>query len=99
MPPLHERDLAAVAVHALVGDGHNGAIYELTGPEILTQAEQASIIGEVIGRPVHWEETSPQTARQQMLTQGWPPAAVDGSLQAQAKMVTEPSTTTRRRER
>jgi NADPH:quinone reductase-like Zn-dependent oxidoreductase len=94
MPPLHERDLAAVAVHALVGDGHNGAIYELTGPEILTQAEQASIIGEVIGRPVHWEETSPQTARQQMLTRGWPPAAVDGILQAQSEMVTEPRAVT-----
>ncbi|GAA0842433.1 NmrA family NAD(P)-binding protein [Streptosporangium amethystogenes subsp. fukuiense] len=94
MPPLHERDLAAVAVRTLVDDGHNGAIYELTGPEILTQAEQASIIGEVIGRPVHWEETSPQVARQQMLTQGWPPAAVNGILQAQAEMVTAPRAAT-----
>lgn len=94
MPPLHERDLATVAVRALVGDGHNGAVYELTGPEILTQAEQASIIGEVIGRPVHWEETSPQTARQRMLTRGWPPAAVDGILQAQAEMATAPRVAT-----
>ncbi|MGW0802599.1 NAD(P)H-binding protein [Nonomuraea sp. NPDC002799] len=93
MPPLHERDLAAVAVHAL-GGGHGGAIHELTGPETLTQAEQAGIIGEVIGRPVRWEETSPQTARQQMLTRGWPPAAVDGILQAQAEMVSEPKATT-----
>ncbi|WP_049566185.1 SDR family oxidoreductase [Nonomuraea sp. SBT364] len=94
MPPLHERDLAAVAVHALVGDGHIGATYELTGPEILTQAEQVSIIGEVIGRPVRWEETSSQTARQQMLARGWPPAAVDGILRAQAEMVIEPRATT-----
>jgi len=28
MPPLHERDIAAVAVRALTGDGHAGAIYE-----------------------------------------------------------------------
>lgn len=94
MPPLHERDLAAVAVRALTEDGHDRAVYELTGPEVLTQAEQASIIGEVIGRPVRWEETSPQTARQRMLTRGWPPEAVDGVLQAQAELVAEPRETT-----
>ncbi|WP_308209043.1 zinc-binding dehydrogenase [Actinoallomurus purpureus] len=89
MSPLHERDIAAVAVHALTGHGHAGAIYELTGPESLTQAEQVHIIGEVIGRPVRWAEVSPETARQQMLARGWPPAAVDGILGAQAEMVTE----------
>ncbi|WP_426502986.1 NAD(P)H-binding protein [Dactylosporangium sp. McL0621] len=90
MPPLHERDLAAVAVRALIGDGSAGAIHELTGPEVLTQAEQVRIIGEVIGRPVRWEETSPDTARQQMLTLGWPPEVADGILRAQAEMVTGP---------
>lgn len=88
MSPLHERDIAAVAVHALTEHAHAGAIYELTGPESLTQAEQVQIIGEVIGRPVRWAEVSPQTARQQMLARNWPPAAVDGILDAQAEMVT-----------
>jgi uncharacterized protein YbjT (DUF2867 family) len=73
LPPLHERDLATVAVRALIGDGSAGAIHELTGPEALTQSEQVRTIGEVIGRRVRWEETSPETARQQMLTRGWPP--------------------------
>jgi uncharacterized protein YbjT (DUF2867 family) len=91
MCPVHERDLAAIAVRALIDDGHAGKIYELTGPETLTQAEQVHIIGEVIGRPASWAETSPETARQQMLARGWPPAAVDGILQAQAEMVTEPT--------
>ncbi|MFF3442766.1 NAD(P)H-binding protein [Streptosporangium sp. NPDC002721] len=94
MPPLHERDLAAVAVRALLGDGHEGATYELTGPETLTQAEQAGVIGEVIGRPVRWEETSPEAARQRMLADGWPPGAVDGVLRAQAGMVAEPRAAT-----
>lgn len=94
MSPVHERDIAAVAVRALIGDGHAGAIYELSGPETLTQAEQVHIIGEVIGRPASWAETSPETARQQILARGWPPAAVDGILQAQAEMVTEPARVT-----
>ncbi|GAB3483178.1 NAD(P)H-binding protein [Amycolatopsis cihanbeyliensis] len=67
MTLIHERDIAAVAVAALTRSGHAGAAYELTGPEQLTQVEQARIIGEVIGRPVRWEEVSPDTARKGLL--------------------------------
>ncbi|MGC5015443.1 NmrA family NAD(P)-binding protein [Streptosporangium sp. DT93] len=94
MPPLHERDLAAVAVHALLGDGHDGATYEPTGPETLTQAEQARVIGEVTGRPVRWEEISPRATRRRMLDLGWPPPVVDGVLAAQAALVTAPRAAT-----
>lgn len=34
--PIHEDDIAAVAVTALLGDGHAGARYQLTGPKSLT---------------------------------------------------------------
>ncbi|MGW7481303.1 NAD(P)H-binding protein [Nonomuraea muscovyensis] len=94
MAPIHEHDIAAVAVRALTGDGHDGASYELTGPESLAQTEQVRVIGEVIGRPVRWIETSPATARREMLDRGWPDAAVDGVLQAQAALVTEPGPVT-----
>ena len=40
--PIHERDIAAVAVRALCEDGHAGAEYVLTGPQSLTQFEQVS---------------------------------------------------------
>ncbi|MEU4829458.1 NAD(P)H-binding protein [Streptosporangium sp. NPDC023615] len=94
MPPLHERDLAAVAAHALLGDGHGGATYEPTGPETMTQAEQARVIGEVTGRPVRWEEVSPPVARRRMLDLGWPPPVADGVLAAQAALVTGPRAAT-----
>src|SRR5579859_788721 len=94
MAPVHERDIAAVAVRVLTGDGHGGAIYELTGPQALAQAEQVHIIGEVISRPVRWIETPAQTARQEMLKRGWPEDAVDGILQAQAELVTKPGPVT-----
>ena len=48
--PIDERDIAAVAARALYEDGHAGGDYVLTGPESLSQAEQVSIIGDVIGR-------------------------------------------------
>ena len=69
-------------------------MYELTGPRSLTQAEQVRVIGEVIGHPVRWEETSPQDARRQMLARGWPAAAVDGILRAQAEMTLGPAPVT-----
>jgi len=66
--PIHERDIAAVAVRALCEDGHAGAEYVLTGPQSLSQFEQISTIGRVIGRSLRIEEISPEDARQELLT-------------------------------
>jgi uncharacterized protein YbjT (DUF2867 family) len=86
---IHERDIAAVAVRVLTTGGHGGAKYLLTGPQTLTQVEQVQIIGEVISRPLRFEEISPEAMRSQMLT--WlPPAVVDGALTYWARLVTEP---------
>jgi uncharacterized protein YbjT (DUF2867 family) len=49
-------DVAEAARIVLTAGGHEGAIYELAGPEALTQEEVAGIIGEVVGRPVTAEE-------------------------------------------
>jgi uncharacterized protein YbjT (DUF2867 family) len=89
-PLIHERDIAAVAVRALTGDGHGGKKHLLTGPQAMTQIEQAHTIGEAIGRPVRYEEISPEAARKQMLTDGWPPSFANGALKGWATMLTEP---------
>ena len=49
---IHERDIADVAVRALTDRRHAGAKYVLTGPESITQADQARTIGEVTSLPV-----------------------------------------------
>lgn len=54
--PIHEADIAAVAVRALAQDGHAGAKYILTGPQSLTHAEQIEMIGRTIERPLRFEE-------------------------------------------
>ena len=64
--PIHERDIAAVAVRALLEPGHDGAEYVLTGPESLTQSEQVTRIGDVIGRPLRYEELTPDEARREI---------------------------------
>jgi uncharacterized protein YbjT (DUF2867 family) len=68
MAPIHEKDMAAVAVRALRDEGHQGRKYVLSGPESLTLAEQVKIIGEVINRSLRFEEVPPEAARRQLLT-------------------------------
>jgi uncharacterized protein YbjT (DUF2867 family) len=67
---IDEGDIAAVAVRALTEDGHAGATYVLSGPEVLTQAEQLAAIGNAIGRKLTWEE-QPEDAAVEALAAAW----------------------------
>ncbi|WP_308283690.1 NAD(P)H-binding protein [Streptomyces glomeratus] len=77
---IHERDVAAVAVHALTDDGHAGMKHVLTGPQVLSRAEQVHTIGEAIGHPARFEKVPVEVARQRMLADGRPPALVEALL-------------------
>jgi uncharacterized protein YbjT (DUF2867 family) len=79
--PVDDRDVAAVAARTLYQDGHVGGDYVLTGPESLSQADQVRIIGDVLDRPITFEELSPDEFRSE--TEGsWPPQVVDMLLAA-----------------
>jgi uncharacterized protein YbjT (DUF2867 family) len=79
--PVDDRDVAAVAARTLWEDGHAGGDYVLTGPESVSQAEQVSIIGDVLGRRIAFEELSPDQFRSE--TEGsWPRPVVDMLLAA-----------------
>src|SRR5437879_9206763 len=81
--PVDDRDVAAVAALTLYQDGHAGGDYVLTGPESLSQAKQVSIIGDVLGRRIEFEELTPDEFRHE--TEGsWPRPAVDMLLAAWA---------------
>jgi uncharacterized protein YbjT (DUF2867 family) len=67
---IDERDIAAVAVRALTEDGHAGARYALSGPEVLTQAEQLAAIGRALGRNLRWEDMPRQVALE-ALSEAW----------------------------
>jgi uncharacterized protein YbjT (DUF2867 family) len=88
--PIDERDIASVAARALYEDGHAGGDYVLTGPESLSQAEQVSIIGATIGRPIQFEELSPEEFRRE--TAGlWPGPVVDMLLAAWGATIGRPA--------
>jgi uncharacterized protein YbjT (DUF2867 family) len=79
--PIDERDIAAVAVRALVENGHAGKEYMVTGPESLTQREQVEIIGQALGRVLRVEDVPPDQAGAVVLP-GSPAALVDKLLAA-----------------
>ncbi len=53
-PFVDVNDIADVAVAALTEDGHNGEIYEVTGPRMLTFTEVAREISRAAGREVQF---------------------------------------------
>ncbi|MFF2023061.1 NAD(P)H-binding protein [Streptomyces sp. NPDC058171] len=83
---IHERDIAAVAVRALTGDGYGGRRLMLSGPAPISQVEQVRVIGEVLGRPVRFEEVPLDVLRERMRAEGWSDPDIDGMFTAYAAM-------------
>jgi uncharacterized protein YbjT (DUF2867 family) len=68
--PIHESDLAAVIARALVDDDLDGRRIPVTGPQSLTHEEMVADIGEVIGRPLRFEEVPPEIAARGLVANG-----------------------------
>lgn len=58
--PIAMTDIAEVAATALLGDGHIGAHYALTGPETLSRTELVAAIGAALGKEIPFVTTSPE---------------------------------------
>ncbi|NEE04741.1 NAD(P)H-binding protein [Phytoactinopolyspora halotolerans] len=75
VPIIHPADIASVAYTALTEDeGHQGRIYELTGPDALTLPEQVGEIAAAAGRDIAFEEIPVDVARREL--QAFAPAMV-----------------------
>ncbi|MFD4403800.1 NAD(P)H-binding protein [Nocardia sp. NPDC058499] len=61
--PIHEKDLAALAVTALTEPGHHGQAYPVWGVEALTLRQQVRRIAEAIDREIAFEVVSVDEAR------------------------------------
>jgi NAD(P)H dehydrogenase (quinone) len=56
-------DIADVAAAVLIGSGHLGRTYNVTGPEALTMVETAEILSAAVQRKIAYQEQTPQEAR------------------------------------
>jgi uncharacterized protein YbjT (DUF2867 family) len=88
-PHVHEADVAEVAAAALLGDGHAGKKYTVSGPEPITQIEQARAIGAAIGREIRFEELTPEQARK-LWSPFMPEAEIDTELMILGESVDKP---------
>ena len=56
-------DIADVTTAVLLGEGHNGKTYNVTGPEALTIADTAGKISAACGKPVKYVSITPEETR------------------------------------
>jgi uncharacterized protein YbjT (DUF2867 family) len=75
------RDIAAVAERALTEPGHDGKVYEITGPESLTHGEMAATLSLVLGKPVKHVDVSPTAMREALLAFGLPQWQAEGVVE------------------
>ncbi|MGW7387105.1 NAD(P)H-binding protein [Streptomyces sp. NPDC054794] len=92
--PIHQRDIAELALRALLDPAHAGRTYAITGPQSLTQHDKARLIGKAIGRELSFEEVSPEELRWTMLVQGLPEDIPDRVIGYAAACLAEPGPTT-----
>lgn len=71
-PLVHEDDIAAVGVRALLSDELVGTRPQITGPESLTTRDQVRTIGAALDTPVRYEEISVRDAAAGARAAGWP---------------------------
>lgn len=90
-PVIHEADLAAVAVRALLDEGHHGAHHTLTGPAPVSQAEQVAAIGKAIGRPLRVERIPAERWRSEA-ERFLRPGIADDLLREWSETARDPST-------
>lgn len=65
-------DIALVAAKVLTEEGHVGKTYTITGPELLSYSDAAELLTEVIGKPIHYPNPSPQVYSQALKDAGAP---------------------------
>ncbi|MGW4119979.1 SDR family oxidoreductase [Nocardia sp. NPDC004711] len=78
------RDVAAVAVEALLSDAHSGRVLTLTGPAWLTTREQADVLAAALGSPIEVTDIAHDAAREFMLGAGMSEEFAAGALAGHA---------------
>ncbi|MFC5664817.1 NmrA family transcriptional regulator [Kitasatospora misakiensis] len=71
-PFVDADDIADVAVAALTEDGHDGEVYELTGPRLLSFVDVAAELSAATGREIRFTAVSVEEYRAVLATVGLP---------------------------
>src|SRR5262245_11123684 len=74
------RDIAAVAMAVLTEEGHDGRVYDLTGPEALSDQDIADKLSVATGREIRYEPLSDAEWYRLMRARGLPASTVRSML-------------------
>ncbi len=92
--PIADRDVSAVAAHALLTDDLVGQRIPLTGPQALTNTELVGIVGGVLGRRLSYREIPAEQVRQRFVDIGFPATFADAYVAMLAATVDTPALVT-----
>jgi uncharacterized protein YbjT (DUF2867 family) len=92
--PIVDADISGVAVHALLRDDLLGRKVPLTGPQALTNTELVGVIGDVLGRPLRYQEVPPDLVRRRFIDLGFSAEFADGYIGLLEATVSKPALVT-----
>jgi uncharacterized protein YbjT (DUF2867 family) len=75
------RDIASAALAALVEKGHEGQIYNLTGPQALSHREMAEKLSRALGRRIDFVDVPPEAMQETLIKFGLPVWQADGLIE------------------
>jgi NAD(P)H dehydrogenase (quinone) len=81
---ISKKDCVESAVAVLTTPGHEGAVYEITGPELLSFGDCARIAAEVTGKPIRFVNVSHEVMQARFDAAGVPRRHIEGTVHAQA---------------
>lgn len=74
---IDARDIAAVAAALLTGNRFANRAFDLTGEEALDHAQVAALLSAELGRPLRYDDITPEVMRPGLLAAGLPEAYAD----------------------
>ncbi len=79
--PLNVGDIGEIAANILSTSGHEGKAYNITGPELLSGKDFASVFTEVTNKAVQYVSPDEATTLNSLLGSGWPEWQAKGMLE------------------
>ena len=83
---IDPRDVGAVAAAVLVGSGHHGRTYELTGPDAVSYRDVAAELSRATATHIDYVDVPPAAAHERLVASGMPDWLVQHLDQAFAKI-------------
>jgi NAD(P)H dehydrogenase (quinone) len=77
---VSKKDCVDAAVAVLTTEGHEGAVYEITGPELLSFADCARVAAEVTGKPIRFVNVSHEAMQARFDAAGVPRRHIEGTV-------------------